>query len=69
MMLEDEFKQLEEKIDLLLSNTNNHRKEVRALQESELALTEERTVLIRKNDLAKSKIEAMITRLKSLEQA
>lgn len=69
MMLENEFKLLEEKIDLLLASTENQRKQVHSLQESELALNEERAVLIRKNDLAKSKIEAMITRLKSLEQA
>ncbi len=68
-VLEEAFKQFEDKLDQLLETNQRVAQQNKTLQESEAALTEERASLMRKNDLAKSKIEAMITRLKSLEQS
>jgi cell division protein ZapB len=38
------------------------------LHEREAKLVEERAQLLKKNDVARSKVEAIISRLKSLEQ-
>ena len=57
---------LETKVDRLLQLTNTLGKENRALKTQNW--TTERAKLIEKNELAKSRVEAMISRLKSLEQ-
>jgi cell division protein ZapB len=42
--------------------------EIRSLKATERMLREERSQLVRKNEDARSKVEAMIMRLRSLEQ-
>ncbi|MDA1073229.1 MAG: TIGR02449 family protein [Proteobacteria bacterium] len=59
---------LETKVDRLLQLTNTLGKENRALKTQQQNWTTERAKLIEKNELAKSRVEAMISRLKSLEQ-
>ncbi len=59
---------LEQKIDDLLHMVDYLNKENQALRHKKSAWQDERSQLIKKNELARSKIEAMIDRLKSLEQ-
>ena len=68
-MLEQEFKQLEDKIDTLLSAQKELKRKNHSLLNNERSLMNERTELMKKNDLARNKIEAMISRLKGLEES
>lgn len=66
-MARDTLIQLEAKLDRLIAlcdqlHTDNHR-----LRERESTLLRERSQLLEKNELARSRVEAMITRLKSLD--
>ena len=58
---------LEEKLDRLIEICNQLQAENASLRERESALLKERGKLIEKNDLARTRVEAMITRLKNLE--
>lgn len=68
MKSEQQLRQLEDRLDDLLSISARLRRENQALQEREAKLVNERAQLLKKNDLARSKVEAIISRLKSLEQ-
>lgn len=59
---------LEHKVDELLEICNRLAQENKMLRANAAAWKGERAELVRKNDLARSKVEAMITRLKALEQ-
>ena len=59
--------QLEQQVDELLVLTQVLSKENTALRAQQKSWSTERAKLIEKNELAKSRVEAMITRLKSLE--
>ena len=63
-----QLKQLSEKIDLLVNKCKHLEADNAALRELQEDWQQERMKLLQKNDLARSKIEAMISRLKSLEQ-
>ena len=56
------------KFDLLLQRLEQLKTENRLLRANEKSWREERAHLIEKNDLARQKVEAMILRLKALEQ-
>lgn len=56
------------KFDLLLQRLEQLKAENRLLRASEKSWREERAHLIEKNELARHKVEAMILRLKALEQ-
>jgi cell division protein ZapB len=58
---------LERKIDDLLRLCTRLGRENRALRSQQHAWTVERARLIEKNELAKQRVEAMISRLKALE--
>ncbi len=64
----DEWAALEEKVEELIELCNVLGKENRALRTQQQNWTTERAKLIEKNELAKSRVESMITRLKTLEQ-
>ncbi|MDX1694814.1 MAG: TIGR02449 family protein [Ketobacteraceae bacterium] len=66
--LEQRLKQLEARIDELTDLCNEYKRHNKSLRMRESQLNEERANLLRKNDLARNKVEAMITRLKTLEQ-
>ncbi|TVQ72681.1 MAG: TIGR02449 family protein [Oceanospirillales bacterium] len=66
-MSEHLFNALEHKVDQLISRLNALEVENQRLRESEHRLKEERTQLLQINAQTQSKIEAMISRLKSLE--
>ncbi|CDF81726.1 TIGR02449 family protein [Pseudomonas sp. QL9] len=56
------------KFDLLLQRLEQLKAENRLLRANEKNWREERAHLIEKNELARHKVEAMILRLKALEQ-
>ena len=58
---------LEEKIDRLIRICNKLEEENRALREQQSSLIAERAALIEKSELARSRVEAMITRLRAME--
>ena len=59
---------LEAKVNELIDLTSTLSRENRALRTQQRNWTAERAKLIEKNELAKSRVESMITRLKALEQ-
>ncbi|MBU2712600.1 TIGR02449 family protein [Zooshikella harenae] len=59
---------LHHKIDELLALCQQLLEENQTLKASEQTWREERAQLVEKNELARSKVEAMISRLKALEQ-
>lgn len=59
---------LEAKLDQLIQLVERQQKENQQLREKESEWARERARLIEKNELARTRVEAMITRLKSLEQ-
>lgn len=63
-----EIKDLEAKIDELIQLCDELEKRHALAEADRDNLLKERTRLLEKNELAKSKVEAMIMRLKSLEQ-
>jgi cell division protein ZapB len=68
MTTEQQLQKLEQRIEELVSISARLRRENLSLQVREQKLMEERADLLKKNDVAKSKVEAIISRLKSLEQ-
>ncbi|PIE41526.1 MAG: TIGR02449 family protein [Gammaproteobacteria bacterium] len=66
--LEQRFKQLEARIDELTDLCNTYKRHNNSLRIRESQLNEERANLLRQNDMARTKVEAMISRLKTLEQ-
>lgn len=59
---------LERKFDELLDALQRLERENKTLRGKESAWAVERAQLIQKNEIARSRVEAMITRLKALEQ-
>jgi len=68
-MVEDIIEQLDWQIDELIELCNRLRKENQALRAQTSELLFEQARLIEQTELARSRVEAMITRLKSMEQA
>ena len=65
---EDGFKSLEQRIHELLQTCERLQSENKLLREQQHTLSSERSDLIEKNELVRAKVEAMISRLKSMEQ-
>jgi len=63
-----QLQQLNDKLDLLLAKYRKLESDNNALKSMQEDWQQERMKLLQKNDLARSKIEAMISRLKALEQ-
>jgi cell division protein ZapB len=59
---------LEKRIDELIALCDELESKYRAIEADRKKWTQERNSLLEKNEMAKAKIEAMIMRLKSLEQ-
>ena len=62
-----DLKTLEAHIDELIGACEELREENRALREQQAQLMAERAGLIEKSELARSRVEAMIARLKAME--
>ncbi len=67
-MAEARFKALSDKIDRLIKHCEQLEHDNSTLREFQNDWNQERSQLMQKNDLARNKIEAMIGRLKALEQ-
>ena len=63
-----ELESLELRIDELIRTLERLQDENRSLRESHAALVGERAKLIEKTEQARTRVEAMITRLKAMEQ-
>ena len=64
----EQLTQLEQQVDELLVLAQVLSKENKALRAQQKNWTTERAKLIEKNELAKNRVESMITRLKALEK-
>ena len=62
-----EIEALEEKVDLLIQQYSKLNNENHSLKAKQQELVREKAKLIEKSDLARTRVEAMITRLKSME--
>ena len=66
-MAENQLKDLENKIDELVSLCRELNRENQTLKADSAGWRDERQDLIDKNELARSKVEAMIDRLRTME--
>lgn len=68
MMRDQQIEQLERRVETLIALSAQLRDENLSLLQRETLLINERAELIKKNDQARAKVEAIISRLRSLEQ-
>ena len=66
-MADKQLKELEKKIDELISLCQELNRENQALKADSVGWREERQDLLDKNELARNKVEAMIDRLRAME--
>jgi len=66
-MDELDLKKLETRVDELIKAVERLQQENKTLRNSQTHLMSERTELIEKTEMARTKVEAMIKRLKALE--
>ncbi len=66
-MFETELRRLEKQVDDLLASLNDLKEENRALRHRQDSLASERANLLQKNEQVRTRVEAMIGRLKMLE--
>ena len=66
-MAELDLNKLEARVDELVRTCTQLKAENRSLRVQQEHLVHERAMLIEKTEMARSRVEAMITRLKSLE--
>jgi cell division protein ZapB len=64
---DNDLLKLEQRVDELIDTCSHLGKENRTLKAQQEKLVAERAALIEKTELARSRVEAMITRLKALE--
>lgn len=67
-MSAEQLKALEHQIDQLIYRCRQLEQDVHQLQQQEAGWKRERVKLVEKNELARTRVEAMIHRLKALEQ-
>ena len=65
---EHELKRLEKRVDALVGVCDQLQDENRSLKQRQDVLTSERANLLQKNEQVRSRVEAMIGRLKAMEQ-
>lgn len=65
---EGELKRLEQRVDALVKVCDELKDENRTLKQRQDALTAERATLLQKNEQVRARVEAMIGRLKAMEQ-
>ena len=66
--VDQELKRLERRLEDLIVTVNHIKEENRALRQRQDTLTAERATLLQKNEQVRARVEAMIGRLKSMEQ-
>jgi cell division protein ZapB len=67
-MFERELKRLEKRVDALVQVCDQLQDENRSLKRRQDTLTAERANLLQKNEQVRARVEAMIGRLKAMEQ-
>jgi cell division protein ZapB len=67
--VELELRRLEKRLEDLIATVGQIKEENRALRQRQETLTSERANLLQKNEQVRARVEAMIGRLKSMEQA
>lgn len=67
-MSAEQFRALEHQIDQLIYRCQQLEQENKSLRQQEQQWKRERAKLVEKNELARTRVEAMIHRLKALEQ-
>lgn len=67
-VFETELKRLEERVDALVRVCDQLQDENRSLKQRQDVLTAERASLLQKNEQVRARVEAMIGRLKAMEQ-
>jgi cell division protein ZapB len=65
---EQELKRLEKRVDALVTVCDQLQDENHSLKQRQDALTAERATLLQKNEQVRARVEAMIGRLKAMEQ-
>lgn len=65
---EGELKRLEKRVDALVQVCDKLQDENRSLKQRQDTLTNERATLLQKNEQVRARVEAMIGRLKAMEQ-
>ncbi len=65
---EHELKRLEKRVDALVQVCDQLQDENRSLKQRQDTLTAERATLLQKNEQVRTRVEAMIGRLKAMEQ-
>jgi len=68
-LVELELRRLERRLEDLIITVGQIKEENRALRQRQETLTSERASLLQKNEQVRARVEAMIGRLKSMEQA
>lgn len=66
--IEHLFQHLESQLDELIELSDVQKRKNNSVKSREEELIKERATLMKKNDLARNKVESMISRLKALEQ-
>ena len=66
IMSDSSLNKLEQKIDRLINLCARLQQENESLREREASLLKERSKLLEKNEMARNRVETMITRLKGL---
>jgi len=65
---ENDLKRLEDRLDDLVKICNQLQTENKSLKEKQETLSRERATMVQKNEEVRARVEAMIVRLKSMEQ-
>jgi cell division protein ZapB len=65
---ENELKRLEKRVDALVKVCDQLQDENKSLKQRQDVLTAERATLLQKNEQVRARVEAMIGRLKAMEQ-
>lgn len=66
--VDQDLKRLEFRLEELIRTIDRLKEENRSLRVQQNHMTTERAQLIERNEMARSRVEAMITRLKAMEQ-
>lgn len=66
---EHELRRLEQRIDAIVKVCDQLQDENRSLKQRQDSLTAERATLLQKNEQVRARVEAMIGRLKAMEQS
>tara|TARA_B100001113_G_scaffold92090_1_gene73736 strand:- start:1819 stop:2049 length:231 start_codon:yes stop_codon:yes gene_type:complete len=65
---ESDLRRLEDRLDDLVKICNQLQTENKSLKEKQETLSRERATMVQKNEEVRARVEAMIVRLKSMEQ-